>query len=89
MNYTIRHLQAMLSVVRHGSYTNAATDLHLTRSGLSQTIKELENQLGFALFERTTRRVDLTDEGKIFVPHAEKVVKELPLPIGCGAVACP
>ncbi len=76
MNYTLKHLQALVALSRTGSFTAAAAQLHLTRSSLSLTIKELENQLGFTVFHRTTRRVSLTEGGKALLPHAERIVSE-------------
>ncbi len=49
---------------RHLSFTRAATDLCLTQGAVSQQIKHLEERLGFKLFRRHIRRLELTDEGK-------------------------
>ncbi|MES2360661.1 MAG: LysR family transcriptional regulator [Pseudomonadota bacterium] len=76
MNYTLKHLQALLGVARTGSFTAAAEKLHVTRPSLSVLIKELEEKLGFAVFTRTTRRLVLTEEGKAFLPLAERVMAE-------------
>lgn len=46
------------------SFTNAAEELHLTQGAVSQRIKQLEQQLGFKLFVRLTRKLELTEEGK-------------------------
>ncbi|MDV6250551.1 LysR substrate-binding domain-containing protein [Vibrio sp. EA2] len=46
------------------SFTNAAEELHLTQGAVSQRIKQLEQQLGFKLFIRLTRKLELTEEGK-------------------------
>ena len=68
-----RHLQAFIWVYQYKSFTKAAEKLHLTQSGVSAMIKELENQLEFALFERTTRHVQLTQAGQQFLPVAYQI----------------
>ncbi len=76
MNYTLKHLQALLAVARTGSFAAAAKKLHVTRPSLSILIKELEERLGFAVFTRTTRSVALTEDGSAFMPFAERVLGE-------------
>ncbi|MGM0615635.1 MAG: LysR substrate-binding domain-containing protein [Pseudomonadota bacterium] len=49
---------------RHLSFTRAAEELHVTTGAISQQIKQLESRLGFRLFRRLTRRLELTDEGQ-------------------------
>ncbi|HEV7778907.1 MAG TPA: LysR family transcriptional regulator [Luteibacter sp.] len=56
----------MLAVVDAGSFAKAADILDMTQSGVSRAIARLESRLGVRLFERTTRSVKLTDEGRRF-----------------------
>lgn len=49
---------------RHLSFTQASKELHLTQGAISKQIKQLEEQLGFKLFHRLTRKLELTQEGK-------------------------
>lgn len=49
---------------RHLSFTRAAEELHVTTGAVSQQIKQLEERLGFKLFRRRPRRLELTDEGR-------------------------
>src|SRR5438445_5909667 len=63
MDFTSRQLRAFLLVARHRSFSRAAEALFITPSGLSVLIRELETQLGFRLFDRTTRHVAMTDAG--------------------------
>jgi LysR family transcriptional regulator, carnitine catabolism transcriptional activator len=63
MEYTSRQLRAFHLVADHRNFTRAAEALFLTPSGLSVLIRELERQLGFRLFHRTTRKVVLTPQG--------------------------
>ena len=63
MDFTSRQLRAFLLVAQHHSFARAAEALFVTPSALSLLIRELENQLGFRLFDRTTRHVALTAHG--------------------------
>ncbi len=72
----IRHLQAFIEVARSGSFTRAAGHLHLTQSALTATIKQLEQDAGLTLFDRTTRRVVLSAEGERFLPVAERLCSD-------------
>ncbi|MBR9829837.1 MAG: LysR family transcriptional regulator [Oceanospirillales bacterium] len=72
----IRHLQSFIEVARYGSFTRAAKHLHLTQSALTATIKQLEQDAGLTLFDRTTRRVDLSAEGERFLPVAERLLSD-------------
>jgi DNA-binding transcriptional LysR family regulator len=66
----IRHLQHFVALAEEGSFTRAAQRMHIVQSGLSASIKELEAELGSRLVERTTRRVALTETGRLFLEHA-------------------
>ena len=75
-------IQQLLYVVRaaeHMNFSKAAELCHATQSCLSQQIAKLEGELGFKLFDRTTRRVSLTREGEWFVQQARKVIEEFDL----------
>lgn len=63
MEFTSRQLRAFHLVAQHRSFARAAEVLFITPSGLSVLIRELERQLGFRLFDRTTRQVGLTAQG--------------------------
>jgi DNA-binding transcriptional LysR family regulator len=77
MNITSRQLKAFLLTARHQSFSRAAEQLFITQSGMSVLIRELEEQLGFRLFDRTTRRVTLTEFGNRFLPIADRSLLEL------------
>jgi LysR family transcriptional regulator, carnitine catabolism transcriptional activator len=64
MEFSSRQLRAFVLTAQHQSFTRAAEALFITPSGLSLLIRELENQLGFRLFDRTTRHVSLTVAGE-------------------------
>ena len=63
MEFTSRQLRAFHFVAQHQSFARAAETLFMTPSGVSVLIRELERQLGFRLFDRTTRQVELTAYG--------------------------
>jgi LysR family transcriptional regulator, carnitine catabolism transcriptional activator len=77
VEFSARQLRGFLLVAQHRNFTRAAEALLLTPSGLSLLIRELENQLGFRLFERTTRYVALTDEGSQLLAVARRSLEEL------------
>ena len=59
-------LSCFLAVSEYLNFAQAAQALHVTHPAVSQQIKSLEKELGARLFERTTRSVRLTEEGKVF-----------------------
>ena len=61
---SIRHIRAFVAVAKHRSLTRAAESLFVTQSALSLTIQHLEDDLGVSLFDRSTRRLDLTQAGE-------------------------
>lgn len=77
IDFTSRQLRAFLLVAQHRSFTRAAGALFITPSGLSVLIRELENQLGVRLFERTTRHVALTSSGSELFAAAKRNLQEL------------
>lgn len=77
MNVNSRQLLAFLEITRLRSFAKAAEQMHLSASGMSMLVKELEAQVGARLFDRTTRSVDLTDAGRRLQPVAQRIVGEL------------
>ncbi|AGL13640.1 LysR family transcriptional regulator [Actinoplanes sp. N902-109] len=69
-----RQLKVFLAVAREGSFSRAATGLHLAQSAVSATIAALESDLGERLFDRTTRRVQPTPAGQALLPHATAIL---------------
>ena len=61
---SLRDLQAFLAVAEAQSFTRAAARLGVSQSALSQTIRALEARMDMPLFQRTTRRVALTEAGE-------------------------
>ena len=72
----IETIQAFISVARYSSFTAAAESHQQTPMPLSKQIASLEQQLGEALFIRTTRRVSLTEFGHEFLEKAHAIFIE-------------
>lgn len=69
----IRHLRYFLAVAEELHFARAAERLHIETSPLSRAIKELEEELGVALFARTTRSTRLTRAGRLFFESVPRV----------------
>ena len=70
-------LQVFVSVIDCGSISAAAEQLGQTPSAVSRTLARLEGKLGTTLINRTTRRMDLTEEGRFFVLHARTILEQM------------
>ena len=77
MNITSRQLRAFVLTARHENFTRAAGQMFVTQSAMSVLVRELEAQLGFRLFDRTTRKVKLTESGSKFLPIADRCLSDL------------
>jgi LysR family carnitine catabolism transcriptional activator len=77
IEYNARQLRGFLLVADFQSFTRAADALFITPSGLSVMISQLEAQVGFRLFDRTTRRVSLTSDGGDFLVAARSGLQQL------------
>ena len=66
----LRHLATFVAVAEEGSFTRASSRLHVVQSAVSAGVRTLERELGAALFDRTTHRVELTDAGVALLPEA-------------------
>src|ERR1700735_4295917 len=77
MEVTTRQLRAFRLVAQHRNFTRAAEALFMTPSGLSVIIKELESRVGFRLFDRTTRHVELTAHGRQLLVVIQRNLEEL------------
>ena len=77
MQTPIRGLRAFCFAARCLSFKQAAEQLYLPPSAVSHQIKQLEQQLGFALFQRRTRAIILTNEGKNFFDAIEPIITDL------------
>jgi DNA-binding transcriptional LysR family regulator len=73
----LKGITPFVASVEQGSFTAAAKSLHLTSSAISKSVARLEARLGSQLFERTTRRLTLTDAGQAFYDTCTRVLNEL------------
>jgi DNA-binding transcriptional LysR family regulator len=77
MKIDILGVQAFVAIADHGGFQKAADALHVTQTAITQRLRHLEDFLGVALVERTTRSVSLTAIGEDFVPRARRLLQEL------------
>ncbi|MEO5795473.1 MAG: LysR family transcriptional regulator [Rhodoferax sp.] len=73
----IADLLAFEAAARHTSISRAAEELHLTQSAVSRQIRQLEAQLGMAVFHRVRQRVVLTDAGRVYAADVRAVLQQL------------
>jgi LysR family nitrogen assimilation transcriptional regulator len=74
---SLRQIRSFVAVYEEGSFTSAARREGATQSGISQHIKQLESELGVALFERNGRDVEPTLAGKLYYRECVDVLKKL------------
>jgi LysR family transcriptional regulator, transcription activator of glutamate synthase operon len=73
----LRQLRYLVALAEELNFTRAAANEHVAQPALSQQIRRLEEEVGLALVERTTRHVALTDAGQLLVVRARRVLSEL------------
>ncbi len=73
---SLRHLRSFIAVAETGSFTLAAARLFQTQSSLTATIQQFEEAVGLKLFDRTTRRVALTEDAVRFKTVADRVLRD-------------
>jgi len=76
INLSTRELQAFVTLAEQRSFTRAASLTHLSQPAFSALIRTLEDGLGARLFDRTTRAVDLTAEGRLFIESARRLLQD-------------
>ena len=74
MEYDIRQLRYFVTISESGSFSAAALELSVAQSALSHHISQMENRLGVALFERSSKGVSLTESGRRFLEHARVIL---------------
>jgi len=73
---SLRDLEYVVAIADNGSFVRAAEHCRVAQPSLSAQVRKLENSLGIVVFERTTRRVIVTADGKAFVEQARRVLAE-------------
>lgn len=76
-DFSARQLEAVLALAEYGSYVAAAARLRFSQPALTRSIQRLEAALGVRLFERSTRRVQITAAGREFAAVAERMLNDL------------
>lgn len=72
----INQIKYVLEVAASSSMREAATRLYISQPALSASIRELEEELGILIFERTNKGITLTDEGREFITYAKKAASQ-------------
>ena len=86
----LNELETFLAVVGEGSFSAAARLRGMTPSAVSKTMARLENRIGAALVRRSTRKLQVTDEGHRFAQRAQEILDALDAAereAGCGQAA--
>jgi len=76
MQYELVDIRSFVKIAEVGSFHEAAELLHISQPALTRRIKKLEEGLGTALLDRTTRRVSLTSVGRDFLPKARRLLDD-------------
>ena len=76
---TLQQLKYALTIADCGSMNEAAKQLFLSQPSLSETIKELENEIGLDIFLRSNRGIVITPEGEEFLSYAKQVIDQYEL----------
>ncbi|MEP1444708.1 MAG: LysR family transcriptional regulator [Paraglaciecola sp.] len=75
--FSLRQLEALVAVADTKNFNRAADYMYLSSSTISNLIAELEDRLGFPVFDRTTRKVSLTVAGREFLAYAVSVLQQM------------
>ncbi|MEU0603847.1 LysR family transcriptional regulator [Streptomyces sp. NPDC006393] len=71
----LQQLRTYCEVAAELSFTRAARNLHYAQSTVTAQIRSLEETVGARLFDRSRRRIALTDAGRQFLPHALRIIE--------------
>ena len=74
---TLKHLTIFKEVARLKSMSKAAETLYISQPTISQKIQEIENYYNIKLFQRYSKYLGISEEGKIFLDHANKILSEM------------
>lgn len=84
----LRYLEVFVAVVENDGFTKAAEALYIGQPALSKTIQNLEQELNVTLFDRSSKKIKLTDEGKILYQISKEVLEKIyRIPESIGAIS--
>jgi len=73
----IMALRYAIEIEKAGSISKAASALFVAQPNLSKSIKDLEEEIGYAIFDRTSTGIRVTDKGELFLYHAKKIMEQM------------
>jgi DNA-binding transcriptional LysR family regulator len=76
MGIDLNRMAVFVAVVEHRSFTAAARALGMTKSTVSQHVRQLETSIGVTLMQRTTRSMSLTEAGQLYYDTASRILRE-------------
>src|SRR6059058_2892998 len=82
MDLRLARLETLAAVARHGSFSHAARELHLSQPAVSMQVRQLELALGLPLLERVGKRAFPTKAGELLLAHAGRALRELETGLG-------
>src|SRR6185437_8867534 len=71
----LRHLRYFVAVAEAENVSRAALKLHVSQPGISRQVRDLEDEIGFQLFERSAKSIKLTSAGRSFLTEARAVLQ--------------
>lgn len=71
----LRHLRYFIAAAEEENISRAAMKLHVSQPGISRQIRDLEDEIGFELFQRTAKSLKLTESGRVFLKEARAVLQ--------------
>ncbi|MEG9863063.1 MAG: LysR family transcriptional regulator [Parvularculales bacterium] len=73
MEPNLRHIRYFIATARSGQVSRAAREINISQSAITSGIKQLEDMVGYPLFTRNSRGLQLTENGTLFLRHAERI----------------